>query len=194
MTSTSWSTSTSGSSTRRIGDGVLDDPVGEAVARPVDGVALEPRPDVRAERLEVGEVAEAPDEVVVEVGQDLLAELLELDREMGVLAGQARLAVVVRERDVELGRAADLEADEVRLEARDQAFLAEDQRHPLRGAALERLAVARPDERDDRVVAVLRAAVLDGRERRVLVAQLLDDLVDPGVVDVSISGWKLKLR
>ena len=41
----------------------------------------------------------------------------------------------------------------------------------------------RPDERDDRVVPVLRAAVLDRREGRVLVAQLLDDLVDPGVVD-----------
>ena len=50
-------------------------------------------------------------------------------------------------------------------------------------AALERLAVARADERDDRVVAVLRAAILDRGERRVLVAQLLDDLVDPGVVD-----------
>ena len=40
-----------------------------------------------------------------------------------------------------------------------------------------------PDEGDDRVVAVLGAAALDGRQRRVLVAQLLDDLVDPGVVD-----------
>ena len=40
-----------------------------------------------------------------------------------------------------------------------------------------------PDERDDRVVAVLGAAVLDRGERRVLVAQLLEDLVDPGVVD-----------
>ena len=40
-----------------------------------------------------------------------------------------------------------------------------------------------PDERDDRVVAVLGAAILDRGERRVLVAQLLDDLVDPGVVD-----------
>ena len=73
--------------------------------------------------------------------------------------------------------------DEVGLEARDQALLAEDQRHPLGAAALERLAVARADERDDRVVAVPGAAVLDRGERRVLVAQLLEDLVDPGVVD-----------
>ena len=73
--------------------------------------------------------------------------------------------------------------DEVRLEARDQPLLAEDQRHPLGRAALERLAVARPVEPDDRVVAVLGAAILDRRQRRVLVAQLLDDLVDLGVVD-----------
>ena len=65
----------------------------------------------------------------------------------------------------------------------DQPLLAEDQRHPLGAAALERLAVARPGERDDRVVAVLRAAALDRGQRRVLVAQLLEDLVDPGVVD-----------
>ena len=77
-----------------------------------------------------------------------------------------------------------LEPDEVGLEARDQALLAEDQRHPVGRAALERLAVAVPDERDDRVVAVLaRRGPRPAAERRVLVAQLLDDLVDPGVVD-----------
>ena len=73
--------------------------------------------------------------------------------------------------------------DQVRLEAWDQPLLAEDQRHPLRAAALEGDAVARPGERDDRVIAVLGAAILDRGERRVLVAQLLDDLVDAGVVD-----------
>ena len=69
------------------------------------------------------------------------------------------------------------------LEARDQALLAEDDRHPLRRPALERLAVARPDEGDDRVVAVLCAAAFDRGEGRVLVAQLLEDLVDARVVD-----------
>ena len=122
----------SGSSTRRVRDGVLDDPVGELVARPVEGVALEPRLDVGPQRVDVGEVAERADEVVVEVGQDLLAQLPELDREMRLLRRPARLGrVVVGEGDVELGRAADLEADEVRLEARDQPLLAEDERHPL---------------------------------------------------------------
>ena len=80
------------------------------------------------------------------------------------------------------------EPEQVRLEARDEALLAEDQRHPLRRArprTARRRAV--PTKRDDRVVAVLGAAILDRRERRVLVAQLVEDLVDPGVVDRSRS-------
>ena len=72
--------------------------------------------------------------------------------------------------------------DEVGLEARDEPLLAQDERHPVRGAAVEGDAVARPGEADDGVVAFLRAAVLDGRQGRVLVEQFLDDLVDAGVV------------
>ena len=168
---------------RRVGDGVLDDPVGEGVAGAIQRVGLEPLPDVGAQVVEGREVAEAREEVLVEVRLDLLAQLLEVDGEVGRLSGQAGLAVVLGEGDVEGGRLADLEPDEIRLEPRDQALLAQDERHPIRGAALERLAVAGAHERDDRVVTVPGAAVVDGPEGRVLVAQLLDDLVDPGVVD-----------
>ena len=182
-----------GSSTRRVGDGVVDDPVGELVARPVERVALEPRLDVGPQRVEVREIAERADEVVVELGLDLLAQLAELDREVGLLAGQLGLGVVIGEGDVEVGRAADLETQQVGLEPRDEPLLAEDQRHALRAAALERLAVARPFERDDRVVAVLRAAALDRGQRRVLVAQLLEDLVDPGVVDGLDLGSEVEV-
>ena len=76
------------------------------------------------------------------------------------------------------GRLARLEADEVRLEARDQPVLADDERHPVARAALERDAVPAALEPDDRPVAVLRRAVLDRGQDRVLVAQLVDDLVD----------------
>ena len=167
----------------RVRDRVFDDLVGELVARPVERVPLQPRLDVGPQRGEVREVAHLVDELVVELRQDLLAQLLELDREVDGRAGQLRLAVVLGEGDVELGGAARLQPDEVGLEARDQAFLPEDQRHALRGAALERGAVAGADEPDDGVVAVLGAALLDGRQGRVLVAQLVDDLVDAGVVD-----------
>ena len=87
---------------------------------------------------EVVEVAELVEEVVVELGQDLLAQLLELDLELDGLAGQLGLGVVVREGDIEFGRLARLQPDQVGLEARDQPLLAEDERHPLRRAALER--------------------------------------------------------
>ena len=177
----------------RVGDRVVDDPVGELVACPVERVALESRPDIGAQLLEVCEIAERADEVVVELGLDLLAQLAELDREVGLLAGQLGLGVVVGERDVELGRATDLETQQVRLEPGDQPLLAEDQGHALGAATLERLAVARSRERDDRVVAVLGAAALDRGERRVLVTQLLEDLVDAGVVDRLDLGSEVEV-
>jgi hypothetical protein len=102
------------------------------VTGPVERVRLQARPDVGSQRREVVEVAELVEEVVVELGQDLLAQLLDLDREVHGLAGQLGLCVVVGEGDVELGRLARLQPDEVGLEARDQALLAEDERHPLR--------------------------------------------------------------
>ncbi len=53
----------------RVGDGVVDDLVGELVARLVEGVALEPSPDVVAKGRQLLEVAELRGEVVVERGQ-----------------------------------------------------------------------------------------------------------------------------
>ena len=49
-------------------------------------------------------------------------------------------------------------------------------------------AVSLADEADDREVAVLGAAILDRHERRLLVAQLLDDLVDLRVGDLVDLG------
>ena len=162
----------------RVGDGVLDDPVAELVARAVERVAAQPLADVCPQRRQVRVVPHRLRERVVGVGEDLLAQLLEVDREVHLLAGQRLLRVVVGERDVEVGRLARLEADEVCLEPRDQPVLADDQRHPLGRAAVERRAVLRAGEADHRPVAVLRPAVLDGGEGGVLVAQLVDDVVD----------------
>ena len=83
--------------------------------------------------------------------------------------------------------------DQVGLEARDQALLADDQRDPVGRAALERLAVRVPWKRDDRVVALLGRAVLDRGEAGVLVPQLLDDLVDLGVVDGLDLGREVEV-
>ena len=51
-----------------------------------------------------------------------------------------------------------------------------------------------PGEADHGPVAVLRRAVLDRRELGVLVAQLLDDLVDLGLVDRLDLGREVELR
>ena len=180
MTSTSWSIRTSGRSSVAFATAysmIRSANSWRALSRAFRSRRLL---DLGPQLGEVVEVAHRPDEVVVEVGQDLLAELAQLDLEVGLLAGQRLLAVVVREGDVEALRVADVEPDEVVLEARDQAVLADDQRHPLGRAALERRAVAGALVLDDRVVALLRSAVLDRGEGRVLVAELLDDLVDLG--------------
>ena len=166
-----------------VGDRIFDDPVGEAVTGPVEGIALEALADLDAQRRQVGEVAHRPGELVVRLGQHLLAELLDLDREVGRRAGQLGLAVVGGKVDVELGGVADRQADEMGLEAGDEPLLAEDERHPLGRPALERDAVAGPDEPDDRVVARRRGPVLDRSQRGVLVAQLVDHGGDLGVVD-----------
>ncbi len=102
---------------------------------------------------------------------------------MRLPAGKRGLRVVVGERDVEFALLADAHPEQVVLEPGNEPVLTDDQRHPLSGAALESLAVARALEADHDVVALLHAPVLDGLEYRVLVAQLVDHLVDPGVVD-----------
>jgi hypothetical protein len=127
-------------------------------------------------------------------GRDLLAQFAEIDGEVHRCACEARLRIVVREGDIELGRLTDPQTDQVRLEAGDEPLLADDDRHPVGGAALERLAVARPDERDHRVIAVLGAPVLDRGERRVLVPQFLDDPVDLRVVDRLDLGPEVEVR
>ena len=85
------------------------------------------------------------------------------------------------------------EADEVVLEARDEPVVADDQRHPLGRPALERCAVDAALELDDGVVALLGTAVLDGRQAAVLVAKLLDDAIDLGVVDGLDLGPEIEV-
>jgi len=71
-----------------IGGGEVDDPIGEAVACAVALVALESLLDLGAQAGEVGVVAHRPGEIVIELGQALLAQLEEADLEVGRLAGR----------------------------------------------------------------------------------------------------------
>ena len=114
--------------------------------------------------------------------QAALAQLAHARRELDVLAGELCLAVVVREADREGLLLVLGQADQVVLEARDHPLVADDQRQPLRRGALDRLAVQPALERDHGEVALLGRPALDRHERGLLVAQLLDHLVDLGVV------------
>ena len=101
--------------------------------------------------------------------------------------------IVGREGDVELLLVADLDADQLVLEARDQLARAEHDRHVLAGAAVERDAVDLADEVDHHLVAVGGLVALLG----VLVAglrrgELLQLLVDRLLVD--LDGQALELQ
>ena len=112
ITSTSWSTRHVGQLERGVGHRVLDDAIGESVAGAVEGVGLETGPDVGLERRQVRELAHGSRaKSSSTVGLDLLAQLLDLDAEVGDLAGQRRLPVVLGEGDVELGRLTGRPAD-----------------------------------------------------------------------------------
>ena len=120
-----------------LAGGVVDDLVGEVVAGVVQRVGLEALAQLGLERGQVGELAHRPGELVVGLGQGLAAQLLDRDREVGLLAAQRLFLVVLGEDDVELALVALRGAQEMVLEARDEPILAQDQRHALRRAAVE---------------------------------------------------------
>ena len=74
------------------------------------------------------------------------------------------------------------------LEAGHHPLVAEDEREALGRGALDEHAVPAALEADDREVALLDTSVLDRHEGRLLVAELLDDLVDRASSGASISG------
>ena len=169
---------------RRVGHGELDDALREDVPRPIPSAGCQPARDVV---LEVGQIAEAADglgEGIVRIGQVGHPKLAQRDRELDVLAGQRRLAIVGREGQRERPLLVLDHALERLLEARDHAVRSQPEGVALGRAALEGHAVTPPDEADDRVVALLGAATLDRHEAGVLLAELVDDALDLLVVDL----------
>ena len=147
-------------------------------------LTLHARAQFGAQRGQVVVGAHERGEVVVRVRQAALAQLAELRRELDLLAGQLGLAVVLGEGHREGALLVLAHADEVGLEARHHALLADDEREALSLGAIDRLAVAAALEADDREVVGLGGAVLDRHQRGLLVAQLLDDGLDLVVGDL----------
>ena len=123
----------------------------------IEGVA-----DFALEGLHGLDLADRARELVVEVGQEPLAQVQQLDVEVRLLAAKLLHAIVVREGHVEGFGVADAHAHELLLPAGDHASLADHQRQPVGGAPLEGLAVDGPLELHGRHVPVLGRASIDG--------------------------------
>jgi hypothetical protein len=165
----------------------------QAHARERGIVALDLLADLR---FQVGDVlgAHAFGERVGELGRCCLLQLLHGHREDGFLAGEILGRVLGRERDLHLALLARGSADELILEAGDEAAAAEAQVMPLGAAARERHAVDRAGEVDDRDIALLRlAAGIGGLEVGIAFAQARQRCVQVAVVDVDLDALQRQL-
>ena len=93
-------------------------------------------------------------EVVVEIGKDLLPDLLHRDREARVLAGKLLDPVVLGKGHLDLVLAAGLGAGELLLEPLDELPASELEQLVVALAAFEQLAVNRAGEIDQQHIAV----------------------------------------
>ena len=112
-----------------------------------------------------------------------MAQVLDGHREVSGLAAERLFLVVVREDDVEFALVSVGRAEKVVLKTGDEPVLAEDERHAIRRAAGECDSIAGADEGQDGIVALLAAAVRDRLERTLVLSQLVENLLDHGLVD-----------
>src|SRR5215213_395026 len=141
--------------------------------------------DVLAQLVERVEAGGVGSQLVVELRQNSRAHLLDGDRELGWSAGEVVGAVVVGERHVDRALVARAGADELLLEAGDQAAAAQLDHLVVALAALEQLAVDRPLVVDDDEI-VLLGSTLDRLESREVLAQVLELVRDTLLVDLRL--------
>ena len=141
--------------------------------------------DVLAQLVERVEARRVGGEVVVQLGELLLAHVLDGDLELRVLARQVLGLVVVREGHGDRALLAGAHADELLLEAGDEPAGAQLDHLVAALAALEGHVVDRAEVVHDEVVA-LGGPALDGLELGLALAQRLDL-----GVDVLVAGRRL---
>ena len=149
--------------------------------------------DVGAQFLESVEFGCLDREIVVELGQLLLADLLDRDCENGVLSGEFGGAVLLRESHFDLDLVAGGGADDLLFEVVDQ-LAGSDLDHVVgRGAAFELDVVEAADEIDQHVVTVC-GGTLDRVEAGHSLTQPLNLAVDYFVGHVRLRAFRLRGR
>ena len=114
------------------------------------------------------------------------------DIELGILAGQMRRRIDLREGHVDGALLARRHADQLVLEARDECARSEMQRDVAAGAALERRAVHLAGEIDGDAVAVFGLGALAlGGKRPALFGDAGQGLVDLGLGDLGVQPFEL---
>jgi len=134
----------------------------------------------------VGQVLESPygsGELVVGLGCDLAAQLLQLHVEVHVGAAHRRDREFLGNVDVELALLALGHPHDVVFETRVQPVLAQDEGHLIRRPADELGAVAQTVERHDRKVTVRGGAAFHRLQVGLAVAQFVHHLLDHRLVD-----------
>ncbi len=149
--------------------------------------------DVRLELLQTALLdVEHFGQLVIHRRQSLLLDAVRVDRELDFLPLQIFGVVVLRELDLEGLLVAGLDAGEAFFEVRQHLALAENHRHFLTLAALDRLAPEFAVEVDDNAVARRARAVHLG-PGRFLLSQIIDHVIDVTVRDLDLRLFDLDL-
>ena len=127
-------------------------------------------------------LADVLGEIVIQFGQLLVLDLVQLDLEGGVLASQLLSLVLLGELDVDVKLLTGLVANDLLLEAGDEGAAAQHQRVVLSLAAVESNAIDKALEVDIHSVTVLGSA-LTGQQTAVAVLHALDLSVNIGLVN-----------
>ena len=127
-------------------------------------------------------LADVLGEIVIQLGQFLVLDLVQLDLEGGILASQLLSLVLLGELDVDVELLAGSVANDLLLEAGDEGTAAQHQRVVLSLAAVESNAIDKALEVDIHSVTVLGSA-LTGQQTAVAVLHALDLGVNIGLVN-----------
>ena len=133
-------------------------------------------------------------QLIVYGGGAALAQLLDIDLELRVLAGQLGVGVLIGEADLDRKVIPGLGAPDLFDESGDEGDGGKFEEEVLCRPALEGLAVDPAEEVDHQGIALGRwADLFHGLEAGLILGQIPDGLVDLGVADLDDEPFQLQL-